>query len=117
MSDFTDIHEHKTMPHPFGGEVYLELKDPQGSPVILTFNDLWVLIVCRTSHDGDWGRAREAAGMVPDPARKRALVERLWKLEQILDGLPTVPAPVLRLHMHRAHLWFNQRPVSDARNW
>lgn len=116
MDDLTN-EETVTMPRPLGGEIYQELVDAQGKLVILTYNDLWLMIVCRASLDGDWLRVREAAGIVPDPSRKRALVDRLWKLEQAFEGLPPIPDEVLKLNLHRAHLWFNQRTVSDARNW
>jgi hypothetical protein len=48
---------------------------------------------------------------------KREIVERLWKLEQSLGGLPEIPAPIVRLHLQRAHVWFNQRPVSSGKSW
>jgi hypothetical protein len=105
-----------TLRRPLGGELYQRLTDGQGNAVELTYNDLWMLIICRTTLDGDWNRAREAAGMVPDPAHKQALVERLWKLEQALDGLPPIPEDVLKLNLHRAHQWFNQRHVTDGKN-
>jgi len=106
-----------TLPRPLGGETYLEIADHDGGNVTLTYNDLWLMIVCQTSLDGDWARVREAAGMVPDPTRKRALADRLWKLERALGGLPPVPQNVMRLNLHRAHKWFNERTVSEARNW
>lgn len=105
-----------TLPRPLGGETYREMVDAEGNRVTLTYNDLWTLIVCRSSLDGDWQRAREAAGMVPDPSRKRALVDKLSRLEQSLGRL-LLPEDVMRLNQHRAHLWFNQRPVTDAKNW
>lgn len=108
-------HSTETMPLPLGGEVYVELNNTQGSPVVLTYNDLWLLIVCRTSLDGDWQRTREAAGMVPDPSRKRALVDRLWQLEREFGGLPNIPENVMSLNLHRAHQWFNNRSVSDVK--
>jgi hypothetical protein len=117
MTEPIEHREGDTIPRPLGGEIYHSYSDNNGNAVVLTFNDLWALIVCRHTQDGDWVRTREAAGMVPDPARKQAVIERLWKLEQTLDGLPTIPDNVLKMHLHRAHVWFNQRPVSDARNW
>src|SRR5687768_1666298 len=110
MAMQTDDTEN-TIPRPLGGEVYQELTDAHGNRVVITFNDLWMIIVCRTTMDGDWQRVREAAGMVPDPARKKEVVERLWKLEQALDGLPAIPDIVVRMQQQRAHVWFNQRPV------
>lgn len=98
-----------------GGEIYLELTDPHGSRVRLTYNDLWLMIVCNESIDGDWIRMREAASMVYDAGRKRPLVDRLWKLEQTLDGLPEIPAEITRAHLRHAHVWFNQYPVSNAK--
>jgi hypothetical protein len=106
-----------TMPRPLGGETYQELVDAEGKTIILTYNDLWMLIVCRSTMDGDWIRMRESTSLVADSPRKRTIVERLWKLEQSLGGLPAVSAEIQRIHMHRAHLWFNQRPVSSAKNW
>ena len=106
-----------TMPRPFGGETYQEIRDSNGNTVILTYNDLWMLIVCRSTMDGDWIRMRESASMVADSTRKREIVERLWKLEQSLGGLPMIPADIQHIHHHRAHLWFNQRPVSAGKNW
>lgn len=117
MVDDLTNEETLTIPRPLGGEVYQELLDTNGKLVVLTYNDLWLMIVCRASLDGDWLRTREATGLVPDPARKRAMVERLWKLEQALDGLPPIPEETFKLNLHRAHLWFNQRTVSDASNW
>lgn len=107
----------RTMMGPLGGEIYTELKDRRGNTIALTYNDLWMMIVCRMSQDGDWVRTRQAASQVVDATNKRALVERLWELEQTLGGLPDIPATVLKLHEQRAHLWFNQRPVLYDRNW
>lgn len=107
----------KTMMGPLGGEIYTEVKDRRGNVIALTYNDLWMLIVCRISQDGDWVRTRQAASVVEDATNKRALVERLWELEQMLGGLPEIPPNVLKLHERRAHLWFTQRPVVNDRNW
>ncbi|HEX2908225.1 MAG TPA: hypothetical protein VHO69_15245 [Phototrophicaceae bacterium] len=107
----------KTIMGPLGGELYTELKDRRGNTITLTYNDLWMLIVCRTSQDGDWVRTRQAASMVADATNKRALAEHLWELDQTLGGLPEIPPTVLKLHVQRAHLWFNQRPVLQDRNW
>lgn len=98
-----------------GGELYQEIIDMQGSSIRLTYNDLWLMIVCRESIDGDWIRMREATSMVYDSARKRTLVDRLWKLEQALDGLPEIPDDVTTTHLRHAHIWFNQYPVSNAK--
>lgn len=106
-----------TLPRPFGGETYQEIEDRQGYTITLTYNDLWMLIVCQSTMDGDWVRLREAATMVADAPHKREIAERLWRLEQKLGGLPTVPRELVQLHLHRAHLWFNQRTVSNAKNW
>jgi hypothetical protein len=106
-----------TMPRPLGGEIYQEFADAEGKTIILTYNDLWMLIVCRSTMDGDWIRMRESTSMVADSPRKRAIVERLWKLEQSSGSLPAVPPEIQQIHLHRAHLWFNQRPVSGAKNW
>jgi hypothetical protein len=107
----------KTMLRPLGGETYLEIPDLVSSNVVLTYNDLWMLIVCRTSLDGDWVRLRQAASMVYDPLQKQAVVDRLWTLEQRLDGLPEIPTDVKNIHMFRAHQWFKQRPVRTDKNW
>lgn len=107
----------KTLMGPLGGEVYIDLKDRWGNTISLTYNDLWMLIVCRASQDGDWIRTRQAASLVADANNKRALAERLWELEQTLGGLPEIPPTVLKLHMQRAHIWFKQRPVLHDRNW
>jgi hypothetical protein len=108
---------HNTLRSPLGGELYLEIKDRNGGKVALTYNDLWALIVCRTSMDGDWTRMREATNMIEDAGAKREIVERLWKLEQSLDGLPPIPDDLVKLNLQRAHQWFNKRPVSFSRNW
>lgn len=107
----------KTLATPLGGEIYQELKDRRGNVITLTYNDMWMLIVCRTSHDGDWIRTRQAASMVTDAANKRALAERLWELEQLLGGLPVIPPPVQTMHLHRAHQWFQSRPVQMEKRW
>ncbi|PJF39679.1 MAG: hypothetical protein D6737_07025, partial [Chloroflexi bacterium] len=107
----------ETVPRPLGGEIYEEFQDKNGNRIVLTYNDLWLLIVCQTSMDGDWARVREAAGMVPDPTRKRELANRLWKLEQELDGLPPIPDKIQKINLHRAHNWFNQRTVSTAKSF
>lgn len=104
-----------TLPRPTGAETYQELTGSDGSRLVLTYNDLWMMIVCVNSLDGDWTRTRQAALMVIDPAKKRAIADRLWHLEQQLDGLPTIPDDVLRLNLHRAHVWFNERMVSDGK--
>jgi hypothetical protein len=106
-----------TIPRPLGGETYQEIKDSHGKPITLTYNDMWMMIVCQQTMDGDWVRLREAATMVADAQHKREIVERLWKLEQALGGLPDIPGPIAKLHLHRAHVWFNQRPVNTGRNW
>ncbi len=99
-----------------GGELYLEFDDPEGQRVMLTYNDLWLIIVCRESLDGDWVRMREATSMVPDSARKRTLVDRLWKLEQALEGLPEVPEELTHAQLRQAHVWFNQQTISTAKH-
>lgn len=105
-----------TLPRPLGGEPFCEIDDKHGGTITLTYNDMWMLIVCRSSMDGDWIRLREAAGMVADPVHKKTIVDRLWQLEQHLDGLPMLSDEVTRLNLHRAHLWFNERMVSDQKN-
>jgi hypothetical protein len=107
----------QTLMAPLGGEIYQEVFDRQGNRIVLTYNDLWMLIVCRTSMDGDWIRARQAAGMVMDPSHKQNLAERLWELEQMLGGLPEIPPGVQTLHLQRAHHWFKGRPVLFDRQW
>jgi len=106
-----------TLPRLLGDETYQELTGRSGEKVTLTYNDLWMLIVCQSTMDGDWVRLREAATMVADGPHKRELAERLWKLDQALGGLPAVPRDVQQMHLHRAHVWFNQRPVSRGKNW
>ncbi len=107
----------KTMLRPLGGELYDEFEDRWGNKITLTYNDLWMILVCRTSQDGDWLRTRQAAAMVMDAANKRALAEKLWELEQMLGGLPEVPLNVQSIHVHRAHVWFKQRPVIFDKKW
>jgi len=107
----------KTLLRPLGGETYLEIVDIAKNTIILTYNDLWMLIVCRTSLDGDWFRLRQAASMVQDASHKRAIADRLWRLEQELGGLPDIPLDVQNLHIHRAHHWFKQRPVLADKHW
>ncbi len=103
-----------TLPRPTGAEIYQEISAPNGGTIVLTYNDLWLIIVCRNSMDGDWTRTREASLMVTDPAKKRALADRLWRLDQLLEGLPAIPDDVLRMNLSRAHVWFNERMVSDS---
>src|SRR5262245_5678515 len=117
MTEGTERPNTATVPRPYGGEVFTVFQDKRGNPIILTYNDMWVMIVCRSTMDGDWRRTKEAAGMAADPGRKQALVDRLWKLEQKLDGLPVLDDGVVKLNLHRAHIWFNQRPVSDSKRW
>jgi hypothetical protein len=107
----------KTMLRPLGGETWREIEDRYKNTFTLTYNDLWMMIVCRTALDGDWLRTRQAASMVQDAPRKRALAERLWELEQRLDGLPEIPGEVLALETHRAHQWFKQRTVVADKRW
>jgi hypothetical protein len=107
----------QTMMAPIGGELYQEVLDGQGKRILLTYNDLWMLIVCRDSLDRDWARAHQAAGLVADPAGKQALVEYLWELEQTLGELPEIPEEVKALHGQRAHHWFQSRPVLKERQW
>jgi hypothetical protein len=76
-----------------------------------------MLIVCRTSLDGDWFKLRQAASIVQDATHKKAIAVRLWQLEQELGGLPDIPPDVQNLHIHRAHLWFKQRPVLSDKHW
>ncbi len=104
-----------TLPHPTGAEIYQEISLPNGQVIVLTYNDLWMIIVCQTTLDGDWTRTRQAAMMVVDPMKKRAIADRLWRLDQRLDGLLPIPDDVLKLHLHRAHVWFNERMVSDGK--
>lgn len=104
-----------TRPAPSGFDTYILLTRPDAAPVIFSYYDLWALIVCRKTLDGDWQRARQAAGMVPDATRKKAIMERLWTLERELNGLPIIPDPVMTLHLHRAHVWFNHKMVEAAR--
>jgi hypothetical protein len=101
-----------TLPRPIGAETYQEIVAQDGSRILLTYNDLWMMIVCANSQDGDWARTRHAAMLVVDPLKKRAIADRLWQLEQQLKGLPSIPEDVLRLNLHRAHVWFNERMVS-----
>lgn len=116
MSDQDQPNNQQTILRPQGGEVYAVIKDAAGASVTLTYNDLWILLVVRTTLDGDWVRAREAASMGVDPLRKRALVDRLWRLEQ-QAVLPIIPAEIEKLNLHRAHVWFNEREVSDNKSW
>ncbi len=112
----SDPAQTQTILRPNGAETYQEISLPTGGTVVLTYNDLWLMIVCRNSMDGDWTRTRAAALMVTDPTKKRALADRLWRLDQQLSGLPTIPDDVLRLNLARAHLWFNERMVSDVKS-
>jgi hypothetical protein len=107
----------KTLSHPIGGEIYQEFTDRAGNVFMLTYNDLWMLIVCRTSLDGDWIRTRQATEVVEDGKAKREIVDRLWELEQTLGGLPEIPSNVQNLHLHRAHQWFKMREVQTSRRW
>lgn len=107
-------HNSTTLPRPNGAELYRTITAPGGECIALSYNDLWMMIVCQHSQDGDWTLTRQAALMVIDPAKKRAIADRLWRLEQQLDGLPAIPDDVLRLNLHRAHVWFNERMVSEA---
>lgn len=108
----TPLSDDATLPSPHGRETYLLLPRKGGKPVVFTYNDLWMLIVCRETLDGDWVRARQAAGMVRDAAKKQEIVDRLWQLERELNGLPEIPEPVARLNRHRANRWFNSRLVN-----
>lgn len=107
----------KTIAGPLGGETYLEFQDTHGRPIVLTYNDLWMMLICQTTLDGDWIRTRQAASLVVDAARKRQLVDRLWELEQVIGGLPAIPTNVRIMHQERAHHWFNKRPVLTDKNW
>jgi hypothetical protein len=107
----------QTLLRPLGGETYIQFLDHFQKTVVLTYNDLWTLIVCRTSLDGDWHRTRQAALLVYDATNKRAIADRLWTLEQHLGGLPEIPSDVQNLHIHRAYLWFKQRPVIQDKQW
>jgi hypothetical protein len=107
----------KTMLRPLGGEIYLEIADVGSKKIVLTYNDLWMLIVCRTSLDGDWIRTRQAASMVYDALQKQAVADRLWAIEQHLGGLPAIPSDVQNIHIYRAHQWFKQRPVLTDKKW
>ena len=107
----------QTLLRPLGGETYIQFLDEAKNTVILTYNDLWMLIVCRTSLDGDWHRTRQAALLVQDSANKRKIADRLWSLEQSVGGLPEIPSDVQNLHIHRAYLWFKQRPVIQDKHW
>ena len=111
------IDSNATVPRPVGGETYQQIKGYDGNPIILTYNDLWMMIVCQQTMDGDWIRIREAATMVADASHKHEIAERLWQLEQELGGLPEIPGPIAKLHLQRAHVWFNQRPVSTGKSW
>ncbi len=110
-----------TLHTPHGTSIYQEFTGPSGETITLTYYDLWMMIVCRMSMDGDWQRIRAIANMVPDSARKVALIDRLWHLERSLGGLPPIPPEVCQLHLRRAHNWFNRRtmnvsPESPAAN-
>jgi hypothetical protein len=109
--------DSKTLLRPLGGEVYEEIVARNGDRITLTYNDLWMLLVCRVSHGGDWMQTRKAADQMVDGLRKRALAEHLWELEHVLGGLPDIPKAVQNLHIHRANQWFHQRPVCCDRNW
>ncbi len=102
---------------PLGGEVFLQMTDRLGNPITLTYNDLWMLIVCRASMEGDWVQMRRAAGAVVDGPAKRELAQRLWEIEQILGKLPEIPREVQRRHLHRAHVWFTRHAVRHDRRW
>jgi hypothetical protein len=109
------ISDDATLPSPLGTETYALLPRKGAKPILFTYNDLWMLIVCRETLDGDWVRARQSAGMVTDAAKKQALVDRLWKMERELNGLPMIPDNVRRLNLHRAHVWFNTKKVSEGK--
>ncbi len=102
---------------PLGGEVFMQLTDRLGTPVTLTYNDLWMLIVCRASMENDWIQMRRAASTVTDAAAKSDLAQRLWELEQVLGGLPEIPREVQKRHLHRAHVWFTRHTVCQDSRW
>jgi hypothetical protein len=107
----------QTRLRPLGGEIYIQFLDQTKNTIVLTYNDLWMLIVCRTSLDGDWHRTRQAALLVQDGPNKRAIADRLWSLEKQLGGLPEIPSDVQNLHIHRAYQWFKQRTVILDKQW
>ncbi len=117
LSQREAMNSKETLPRPLGGETFEDIKTKDGQIINLTYNDVWMLIVCRQTMDGDWIRLREAATMVADSPHKREIVERLSRLEQTLGGLPMIPPDVIQLHLHRAQVWFNQRPVSTGKHW
>lgn len=106
-----------TLIAPLGGETYQEVYDHSGNQVTLTYNDLWMMIICQTSMSGDWVRTRKAARKAVDVFGKSLLADRLWELEQVMGGLPEIPAGVLKLHTHRAYYWFKEMPVSIYKRW
>ncbi|MBE2267997.1 MAG: hypothetical protein IAE80_07170 [Anaerolinea sp.] len=113
MSDQPNIED--TIPSRSGREIYQQFTAPDGTFVVLTYNDLWMMIVCQSTLDGDWTRTRQACMIVTDPLKKRVIADRLWALEQQLDGLPAIPPEVLLFNLHRAHRWFNERMVSESK--
>ena len=106
-----------TLIAPLGGETYQEIYDRTGNPITLTYNDLWIMIICKTMMNGDWLSTRKATRKVKDVFGKNVLIDKLWELEQVLGGLPEIPPGVLKLHSHRAQYWFKEMPVSLYKRW
>ena len=107
----------QTMMAPIGGELYQEVADRQGKRILLTYNDLWTIIVCRASFNSNWVQIRQAAKSVTDPTGKQAVIARLWELEKMLGALPEIPLDVQTLHGQRAQHWFKTRSVVKERQW
>jgi hypothetical protein len=104
-----------TQAPPNGGAIFLEFQNREGLLIPITYYELWTLIVCRTSLGGNWERAKQAASMVMDAPRKRALVERLSRLAE-QGSLPEIPIEIQHMHLQRAHRWFKGRPVVGDQN-
>jgi hypothetical protein len=96
---------------PQGSDPYVVIEDEQGGSITLTYNDLWLMLVCQQTFDGDWTRARHVATMVTDARRKRALADRLWSIERRLGGLPKIPPEIVEMYLRHAHEWFNSQSV------
>lgn len=105
-------------PRPLGGEPAAVGTHPRHGRVVLTYNDLWLIIVCAVEFRGDWRKLRSAAARVPDGPAKQRYVDRLMRYDtEMLQTLLDSIVPLQRMFYEMGREWFYYAPLSEKSAW
>lgn len=101
-------------PAPRGGEAALEVQGRAG-PVLLTLNDLWLLIVALADFAGSLEQLHEAAASAAAGQLKRRRIE--WLIAQHLDAAHLLRDTLNQELVEQARRWFYNQPMTEDRAW